>query len=291
MSLFYADRVKQQILANGTSYLVLSTPLASYIQFSNAGIGTNIFPYVISNSLQFEVGLGTFGTPSATSTTYGIIYRNTVLSVSTGDSDPVNFNGSAAIVAISYPSELSVLVSSQPNSGSNKLVKWTGSEYDLVDPIENGPSLGSSIGSSIVYYNYTTTNYDADPNFKYFPGSTPELFINGVVQATAKAFKIPHPNKDGFLQHGCLEGPEYGIYLRGCIFVKGKKEIYFPEYFKSIGEVNGYTVHISSNSFIPIKVEKYIDRIIFKTMFYFKEIAIDYFIITNRIDVNFKLEV
>jgi hypothetical protein len=293
MPLFYADRVKQQIIASGNGFLTLSTPIASYIQFSNANIAANSFPYVIANSLQFEVGIGTFGTPGATGTTYGVIYRNTILSVSNGDASPVNFNGSAAIVSISNASELSVLVSSQPSPGTNKIIKWAGYEYELFDPIENGPSLGTSINNSVMYYNSATTNYDADANLKFFSGATPELFINGVIQATAKAFKIPHPIKAGkWLMHGCLEGPEYGIYLRGTEYFRFKKEIIFPEYFTKIAETFNYSVIISSNCFTPIKVIKYNHKVIIKSLFpTIKNIEIDYMIIAERNDVEFNLEV
>jgi hypothetical protein len=293
MSLFYADRIKQNAFVTGTGLVTLAAPIASYNQFVNAGIGTNSFPYAIINSLQFEVGVGTYGTPADTGTTYGVIYRNLVFSVSTGDTNPVNFNGNPCIAFITNPSELSLLVSNQPSPNTNKIIKWTGSQYDLIDPIENGASLGTSINNSVMFYNASTTNYDADANLKFLPGSTPELYINGVLQAIAKAFKIPYPNKpEKFLQHGCLEGPEYGIYLRGTIKAKANSEIIFPDYFMALGDIDNYTISISSNSFMPIKIEKLTDRVVFKLLFpTFKEIEIDYLILTNRTDLKLQLEV
>ena len=291
MSLVYVDRVKQNATVQGVANIILASPIATYNQFVNSNLGANVFPYVVINNLQFEVGIGSYVTPSSSGSVYGTITRSLILSTSTGDAQPVVFNGSAAIVAITNPSELSVLVSSTPVSNSNKLVKWTGSQYDLIDPIENGPALGASIGSSLVFYNYFTTNFDADPSLKWLPGAVPELYVQGVIQATAKAFKIPHPTKPGWLQHGCLEGPEYGIYFRGSAKIRYNVEIFLPDYFQSLTSEE-YTVHISSNTFIPVKTIKKNKSIILKLLFpSINIIEIDYCIISNRTDVEFKLEV
>jgi hypothetical protein len=50
--------------------------------------------------------------------------------------------------------------------------------------------------------------------------------------AGVKAFNIPHPTKEGKrLWHGCLEGPEYGVYVRGRL--KDGNVIELPEYWKT----------------------------------------------------------
>lgn len=65
----------------------------------------------------------------------------------------------------------------------------------------------------------------------------------GSFSSNSKAFNIPHPspNKEGVrLWHGCLEGPEYGVYVRGRI--TNQKEINLPAYWKDLVDVRTMTV-------------------------------------------------
>lgn len=290
MALVYKDRIRQKASPAGTGNVTLALPVASYTQFSNAGLGANTFPYGIVNDTQYEVGIGAYLSPGDSGTPYGVVVRNTVLSNSNGDTSFINFNGNTADVFITNASELSVLVSSQPTPASFHLIKWTGSQFELIDPIQNGPTLGASINSSIMFYNSSTTNYQADPELKYFPGNTPQLYINGVVQATAKAFKIEHPLKKGkYLIHGCLEGPEYGIYQRGEVFVRYATEIKLPEYFHKISE--HYTVSVSSESYMPYKVIQKNSSFFIKNLLpCIKPIKYNFLIIGSRTDTQFFLE-
>jgi len=291
MALIFRDRIRQKIAAVGTGGLSLSQPIASYTIFGQANLGNDSFPYCVVNDLQYEVGIGSFTSAADSGTLYGVLNRNLVLSNSNGDTSLINFSGATADAFIANAAELSVLVSSQPVPNTFKLIKWTGAQYELIDPIENGPALGASIGSSIMFYNSSSTNFDADPNLKFFPGNTPELFVNGVIQATAKAFVIPHPNKPGkTLHHGSLEGPEYGIYLRGTLELNYKKDLILPEYFQTLSS-DIYTVQLSSSGFMPIKVKKQKTKVTFKLLIpTIKKIKIDYLIIAGRNDVPFKLE-
>jgi len=285
MALIYRDRVRQKAAPSGTGSVTLGAAVLSYITFAQANLGANSFPYLIVNTTQYEVGIGTYSA--------GVLYRNSVLSNSNSDTSLIVFNGSPADVVITNASELSVLTSNQPTANSIKLIQWSNNQYNLIDPVFNAPALGASINSSVVTYNSSTGNFQADPNFQYYPGGLPELYINGVIQATAKSFKIPHPTKKGWLIHGCLEGPEHAIYLRGTIDLeKGMKScaVYLPEYF--IALTREYTAFFSSDTFIPISIKKYSDKILFNILFpnFFKKITIDYCLIAQRIDVDFVLE-
>ena len=70
----------------------------------------------------------------------------------------------------------------------------------------------------------------------------PAVKIHGYLEADNKAFNIEHPLKKGMrLVHGCLEGPEFGMYQRGTL--KSNliiEEISLPEYWKAM--VGDYTV-------------------------------------------------
>jgi len=62
--------------------------------------------------------------------------------------------------------------------------------------------------------------------------------------ANSKAFNIPHPTKEeGRLIHGCLEGPEYGVYFRGR--VKNREEISYPSYWKGLVDWTTITVNLT----------------------------------------------
>ena len=77
---------------------------------------------------------------------------------------------------------------------------------------------------------------------------TTGTFTGAITAASAssqvKAFNIPHPTKEGKrLWHGCLEGPEHGVYVRG--HLKDKRIIQLPEYWPSLVDMDSITVHLS----------------------------------------------
>lgn len=78
------------------------------------------------------------------------------------------------------------------------------------------------------------------------------------VNATVKAFNIPHPTKDGKrLWHGCLEGPEYGVYVRG--HLTGDNRIILPDYWHGLIDPTTITVSVtqigSSQDLMVDKIE------------------------------------
>jgi hypothetical protein len=55
----------------------------------------------------------------------------------------------------------------------------------------------------------------------------------GTINAEVKNFDIPHPSKEGWrLRYSVLEGPEYGVYIRGK--VEGNGIITLPNYWKDL---------------------------------------------------------
>ena len=73
---------------------------------------------------------------------------------------------------------------------------------------------------------------------------THTLQVNGSFTATTKEFTIPHPSKKGMtLSHGSLEGPEFGVYVRG----KSKdRKVYLPDYWKDLVHEDSITVQLTS---------------------------------------------
>jgi len=80
-----------------------------------------------------------------------------------------------------------------------------------------------------------------------FVGAT--VTINGLCSAgsfsaNSKAFNIPHPTKEGKrLWHGCLEGPEYGVYVRG--HLKDTNVIELPDYWSGLVDPESITVSLT----------------------------------------------
>ena len=89
---------------------------------------------------------------------------------------------------------------------------------------------------------------------------------NGLISAENKSFLIPHPTlKNKKLRHGCLEGTEHGIYIRGTLESENNNLILeIPDYFKALCNDN-YTVSITPygnyNIFIVTKTK---DEILFE---------------------------
>ena len=59
-----------------------------------------------------------------------------------------------------------------------------------------------------------------------------------------KTFNIPHPTKENKrLVHGCLEGPENGVYARGKVL--NRTEIEFPKYWEGLIDWTTVTVSLT----------------------------------------------
>ena len=119
------------------------------------------------------------------------------------------------------------------------------------------------------------------------------LSVRGLMTATAKAFNIEHPLKKGMrLVHGCLEGPEFGVYQRGTL--KSNlliEEIALPEWWKVI--VGDYTVLLTPHGNYNVWLEEKN-----KTMFKIKTSAdaidgpwsCEWYAVGRRLDVKLEVE-
>lgn len=64
------------------------------------------------------------------------------------------------------------------------------------------------------------------------------------VAAPFKQFNIPHPSRSGYrLAHGCLEGPEYGVYFRGQL--KDQQYIKLPKFWGNLINPETITVQLT----------------------------------------------
>jgi hypothetical protein len=68
--------------------------------------------------------------------------------------------------------------------------------------------------------------------------------IDGTLNADIKNFDIPHPSKEEWrLRYSVLEGPEYGVYVRGKL--RGSNCIELPDYWKDLVYEDSITVHLT----------------------------------------------
>jgi hypothetical protein len=87
----------------------------------------------------------------------------------------------------------------------------------------------------------TTVNGDANIAGNLLVGGN-ATWASSIVGIT-KSFDIPHPTKENMrLRYGCLEGPEYAVYLRGKTY---NRFITFPEYWIGLVDADTITVQLT----------------------------------------------
>jgi hypothetical protein len=136
---------------------------------------------------------------------------------------------------------------------------------------------GTALTNSLMYQSGTVINVD------------------GNIKAQTKSFLIPHPldPESKLLEHGSLEGPEHGAYLRGSASGKKQVEIIFPDYWQPLIEDN-YTVHITSKCKYPLFIYSqsssgFIVRRCGVDLFSNSIIEFDYLVIGERRDTKITL--
>jgi hypothetical protein len=116
--------------------------------------------------------------------------------------------------------------------------------------------------------------------------------ITGALNATTKSFIIDHPTKPGkLLKHGSLEGPEFGVYLRGRL--DNNNMIVLPEYWTKLVDPATITVHLTPvGSHQELYVEDIANNVVFvkNNNLFNKTINCFYTVFAERADVD-KLEV
>jgi hypothetical protein len=116
--------------------------------------------------------------------------------------------------------------------------------------------------------------------------------ISGALNATTKSFNIPHPTKEGKdLRYGSLEGPEFGVYVRGTL--KGSNVIELPDYWTKLVDANTITVSLTPiGKYQKLSVKEVKDNtiIISSDGWFKKEIHCYYVVYGERADVD-KLDV
>jgi hypothetical protein len=125
----------------------------------------------------------------------------------------------------------------------------------IISALETGVTGGTN-GTYIAPIRSTSTSSNIYGTMLYLPGSNEVLYSSSLTAGT-KTFIIDHPiNKDKYLVHCCLEGPEGGVYYRGHgeIINNEYTIIKLPKYVKELA--TNFTVQLT-----PIYCEKEIKQL------------------------------
>jgi hypothetical protein len=114
----------------------------------------------------------------------------------------------------------------------------SGTNLVVLDDVTSNLLLGiTGDTGAVVNFNQDSVNFYKPVNL------TGNTTIDGAFAATSKSFDIPHPTKDGFrLRYGSLEGPEFGVYVRG---LTKQTIINLPDYWTELVDENTITVHLT----------------------------------------------
>ena len=136
----------------------------------------------------------------------------------------------------------------------------------------------SSLGDSIITQNAGATQITVAGNFR----------------ATTKSFLIDHPSfADKLLEHGSLEGPEHGAYVRGRASGINYVTIQLPDYWKDLVEED-YSIYITPRcncSLFVVSQSKNSFKISRTGLFFLRKIKIefDYYCVGDRKDQKLEL--
>jgi len=191
-----------------------------------------------------------------------------VRAISMGSFSAQNYQGVESI-AIGYSS-------GQTNQGTNTIAigTYAGFTNQASDAVALGKNAGSTnqgsnaiaIGKNAGYANQQNNSIILNATGDALNNITSGLFIKPIQSSnsetnvlltydtttseitynTTKTFVINHPiDKDKYLVHACLEGPEAGVYYRGKGIITNNEyvKINLPEYVKYIG--SNYTINIT----------------------------------------------
>lgn len=144
------------------------------------------------------------------------------------------------------------------NQGSNSICIGNSAVSTFQNSIvlnATGASLASDISNA--FFVRTLDTSTGANNFLVYNPTSGKISYN---TSSVKTFVIDHPiNEDKYLVHGCLEGPEAGVYYRGEGEITNGESatITLPDYTCAF---NNFTVHVSpSGSFNNLYASKVID--------------------------------
>ena len=113
-----------------------------------------------------------------------------------------------------------------------------------------------------------------------------DVVVTGKLTATSKSFLIDHPTKKNKkLEHGSLEGPENGVYVRGKVIDDNIIEL--PEYWIGLVDEDSITVQLTSiGKFMKLYVKEIKDNKVYVEKSGFGKPSFFYNVYGERKDID-----
>ena len=182
------------------------------------------------------------------------------------------------------------LPASTPATGTSVLQSTSGGVLSWV-----APSSGSLSGSGTSAYVPLWTSGGTALTDSIISQSATTIDVAGHLKARTKSFLIPHPldPENMWLEHGSLEGPEHGVYIRGTASGLDESTIYLPDYWDKLVDEK-YTILITPKVPYTLYVSKQnqISFTIKRAKAWFsrkKNIEFDYIVVAPRNDIKLQL--
>jgi hypothetical protein len=263
------------ITTNGTGSLTVSTGGPANLILNTYG-GTNTGSIVINNGVNGNIELAPNGTGdiflTADTVQVGDAATAAVITTNGAGNLTLNTNNGTNSGAISITTGANGTMYMLPNgTGTIGLGTTTPSQTGSASKVHvAGGNLKIDSNSSLVWDGaFPTTIYGVSGGSGYLqlnPGNSQAVRVNyagtastttttgtlivtggvgisGALNATTKSFIINHPTQPGkLLKHGSLEGPEFGVYVRGrCV----GNVIELPEYWTGLVDEDTITVDLT----------------------------------------------
>jgi hypothetical protein len=212
---------------------------------SNVTVGASAGTGVSGNSYSYNVFIGY---ESAYRTTTG--QENVTIGYRTG------YNNATGVNNTLLGAEAGVGVSGYNNSNNtflgyqSGLAVTTGSNNIFVG-YRSGDNVTTGANNIVIAYDINitsgiTSNYLNIGNIITGDLSTGDVDVSGDFTAVTKSFLIDHPTKEGKLQHGSLEGPEHGVYIRGEQSSEDSEMvIILPDYWTGLVDEDSITIQLT----------------------------------------------
>ena len=136
-------------------------------------------------------------------------------------------------------------------SDANGVGTWTASSNVFSGPTGSGTTnylarwtTSTQLGTGSVYDDGSYVGIGTQSSTSYRLSVFGDVNILGTLYATSKSFDIVHPlDPTKRLTYGSLEGPEYGVYVRGKL--TNESVINLPDYWTALVDENSITVDIT----------------------------------------------
>lgn len=305
---FY-DRIRETSTSTGTGNFALSAYASNYLRFTDVFIANYRFPYAIVSNSEYEAGIGYLN--GSNELVRETILSSTNFSMSLGNVTytQVNFGSGNKDVFVPSPARLAPTLNANPadNYTEPQFLVYAlnansdGYEWQIMPLKGSGGNLTPipNLTDKRILYSINGGEINTSDDLQFDPTLTTslltltgDLYINGNLRAESKLFSIKHPCiENATLNHGSLEGPELGIYLRNTILIKNKYTYIIPPYFIKLVCMDDLNVFIqcSDGSSCSYKINH--DSIEIKRRgIHFAPVKCSLFVVGKRKDIPFVLE-